>query len=49
MNLCPFLRGIPTGECRIVYRLDKPLACGARLWIEVDDAIISVSDEKSES
>lgn len=22
------------GPCRIVYRPDKPLSCGARLWIE---------------
>jgi hypothetical protein len=22
------------GPCRIVYSADKPLACGARVWIE---------------
>ena len=25
-----------TGPCRIVYSPDKPLNCGARLWIETD-------------
>jgi hypothetical protein len=24
-----------TGPCRIVYSPDKPLDCGARLWIEL--------------
>ncbi len=23
------------GPCRIVYRPDKPLSCGARVWVEV--------------
>lgn len=23
--------------CRVVYSPDKPLSCGARLWIELDD------------
>jgi len=26
------------GPCRIVYRPDKPLSCGARVWIEAADA-----------
>jgi hypothetical protein len=37
------------GNVRIVYRPHKPLRCGARLWVECDDAIICDSDEKSES
>jgi hypothetical protein len=37
------------GNARIVYRPGRPLTCGARLWIEADDAIITDSDEKSES
>ena len=49
VNLRPFLQGTLTGERRIVYWLDKPLACGARLWIEADDAVISDSDGESES
>jgi hypothetical protein len=24
------------GECHVVYRPDKPLSCGARVWIETD-------------
>lgn len=28
-----------TGPCRIVYRPDQPLSCGARLWIETDSHI----------
>lgn len=26
------------GNAKIVYRPDKPLSCGARVWIEADDA-----------
>lgn len=25
------------GACRLVYRPDKPLSCGATVWIEVED------------
>lgn len=24
------------GPCRVVYRPDKPLSCGAQVWIETD-------------
>ena len=27
------------GPSRVVYSPDKPLSCGARVWIEVDDNI----------
>jgi hypothetical protein len=27
------------GPCRIVYRPDKPLSCGAHVWIETDATI----------
>ena len=27
------------GPCRIVYRRDKPLSCGAHVWIETDATI----------
>jgi hypothetical protein len=27
------------GKARVVYRPNKPLSCGARMWIEADDAI----------
>lgn len=29
-----------TGPCRIVYRPDKPLSCGARLWIETEAEVV---------
>jgi hypothetical protein len=25
------------GPCRLVYSPDKPLSCGAKVWIELDD------------
>ena len=31
------------GPCKIVYSPDKPLSCGARVWIETD-ASVSVTD-----
>ena len=27
------------GTCRIVYSPDKPLSCGARVWIETDGKV----------
>jgi len=27
------------GAARVVYSPDKPLSCGARIWIEAQDAI----------
>lgn len=27
------------GPCKVVYRPDKPLACGARVWIEVPSGV----------
>lgn len=29
---------LPDG-CRVVYRPDKPLSCGARVWIETDGEV----------
>lgn len=28
------------GPCKIVYRPDKPLACGARVWCETESAVL---------
>lgn len=28
------------GACRVIYSPDKPLSCGAKVWIEVDDGTI---------
>lgn len=33
------------GPSKVVYRPDKPLSCGARVWIECDDNDIEVSAE----
>ena len=31
------------GSCRIVYRPDKPLSCGAKVWIEVQPGVMVTS------
>ena len=28
-----------TGPCKIVYRPDHPLSCGAKVWIETDSEV----------
>ena len=28
------------GPCKVVYRPDKPLPCGAKVWIETDSKVI---------
>lgn len=28
------------GPCKIIYRPDKPLSCGAHVWIETDSEVI---------
>ena len=28
------------GESKIIYRPDKPLSCGARVWIETDSEVV---------
>ena len=33
------------GPSKVVYRPDKPLSCGAKVWIECDDNDIEVSAE----
>ena len=30
------------GECKVVYRPDNPLSCGAKVWIETEDEVITV-------
>jgi len=34
---------IVSGPCRIVYSPDKPLSCGARVWIETESEVIVVN------
>jgi len=30
------------GDCKIVYRPDKPLSCGAKVWIETESEVIII-------
>lgn len=34
------------GESRLVYRPDKPLSCGARVWIETYEPVIIYTDNQ---
>ena len=27
------------GKCKVVYRPDKPLSCGAKVWIETEEDV----------
>lgn len=27
------------GDCKVVYSPDKPLSCGAKVWIETDNKV----------
>ena len=29
------------GPCKIVYRPDKPLPCGAKVWLETESEVIT--------
>jgi len=31
-----------TGPCKVIYSPDKPLSCGARVWIETQSEVIPV-------
>ena len=31
-----------TGPCKVIYRPDKPLSCGAKVWIETESEVIPV-------
>ena len=37
------------GECKVVYSPDKPLSCGAKVWIETDAGVITIPDFVSRS
>ena len=36
------------GPCKIIYSPDKPLSCGARVWIETEDEVMCVVREVEE-
>jgi hypothetical protein len=37
------------GPCRIIYSPDKPLSCGARVWIETDSEVICVTNKNTKN
>jgi len=36
------------GPCRIIYRPDKPLSCGATVWIETQDDVRFISQGETD-
>lgn len=36
------------GPCRVVYRPDSPLSCGARVWIETTAGLIATIDQAAQ-
>ena len=32
-----------TGDCKVIYSPDKPLSCGAKVWIETTEDVSIVS------
>lgn len=40
------MEAVIDGPCRVIYSPDKPLSCGARVWIETESDVIPV-DNKS--
>jgi hypothetical protein len=35
-----------TGPCRIIYSPDKPLSCGAKVWIETESDVIPIAEKQ---
>jgi hypothetical protein len=35
-----------TGESKVIYRPDKPLSCGAKVWIETHKPVIIDGEKK---
>lgn len=35
-----------TGPCRVVYSPDKPLSCGAHVWIETQSEVIPIKEQQ---
>ena len=35
------------GPCRVIYSPDKPLPCGAKVWIETNEEVICVTQDNS--
>ncbi len=39
---------IINGPCKVIYSPDKPLSCGARVWIETDADVVCVERDVDE-
>jgi hypothetical protein len=39
---------IINGPCKVIYSPDKPLACGARVWIETDAEVVCIERDVDE-
>jgi len=37
------------GPCKVIYSPDKPLSCGARVWIETESEVICVVNKDTEN
>lgn len=37
-----------SGPCKIVYSPDKPLSCGAKVWIETEYDVVPVNNDDIE-
>jgi hypothetical protein len=33
------------GSCRVIYSPDKPLPCGAKVWIETDEDVVCLTSD----
>tara|TARA_R110002124_G_scaffold72377_2_gene193669 strand:- start:197 stop:433 length:237 start_codon:yes stop_codon:yes gene_type:complete len=36
------------GPCKVIYSPDKPLPCGARVWIETEHEVTCLNKERGE-
>lgn len=34
------------GPCKVIYSPDKPLSCGARVWIETEEGITVINGDE---
>ena len=40
---------IINGPSKVIYSPDKPLSCGARVWIETDSEVICVTGKETKN
>ena len=36
-----------TGPCKVIYSPDKPLSCGAKVWIETEAGVVVVDKNQT--